>query len=412
MLFESVLVTLLFMSLVACGYLIRNYFLLKKQHTALQAENIRLEERLNAAHDHHHIFEQHIKALCSESLEKASSQILKQSEAFLKTYHQATDGKLSQHTTSIGHLIQPIEQALNQMNTKIHTFEKDRASAYEGLSEKIKSLTTVQNNIHQQTGRLIHALQTPNVRGHWGEIQLKRLVEWAGMLPFCDFLDQEKLSTEERSARPDLIIRLPLDRHIVVDAKAPLEKTQSETEDPSQKAHEKNTFPHASKNTSPMLALKRHIYELSKRDYQKYMEKSPDFVILFLPTERLLINALEADASLLDYSAEKSVLLATPMTLIAMLKMIALGWHHESLNENTQIISRLSKELTASMTHMLTHVKDMGRALQSSAKTYNGLVETIGDHIIPHAQEIANLSPNPTTLNKGLKKLNTQKWSL
>jgi DNA recombination protein RmuC len=200
-------------------------------------------------------------------------------------------------------MLAPFEKALKAMHENIHTMEKTRAGAYEGLLEQVKGLAQLQGNLQTQTGQLLQALRTPNVRGQWGEIQLRRLVEWSGMLPFCDFLDQKRIEAAERVVRPDLIINLPLGRTVVVDAKAPLQEVLEQEEQKGSTVVRTAVAKH----------LKLHIQALSKRNYARYVAQTPDFVLLFLPTEGLLIKALEADATLLDYCTDKGVLLATPM---------------------------------------------------------------------------------------------------
>ncbi|MGB0919612.1 MAG: DNA recombination protein RmuC [Holosporaceae bacterium] len=394
------------LALVAFGLLGTLYARLRFAHTALWrthqesvADNARLKAQLTSADTLQKMLEQQIKALCAESMEKASSLLLKQSQAFFETYGHATDGKLSHHKEAITQMLAPFKETLGTMHEKINTLEKARVSAYEGLTEQIKGLSNVQSNLYKQTGQLLQALQTPNIRGRWGEIQLRRLVEWSGMLPFCDFLDQASFTHEERLLKPDLIIKLPFERHIIVDAKTPLTSylRQAGTEAMT-KASVQESVAH----------IKKHIQSLYKRDYTRYLPQTPDFVLLFLPTEALLIKALEEDPTLLDYSLEKAVLLTTPMTFIALLKMIALGWHQQSLSDNAQKISALGKELSAAFEKLTTHIQHIGRHLQQSTKAYNAFVDEVEEAVLPNAKELSLLSTSAPATHKTLKKIKTK----
>ncbi|TGW14946.1 DNA recombination protein RmuC [bacterium NHP-B] len=356
---------------------------LAREVTSLHTQILVYEEQKKAHLNVKELVDHHIKHVCSQSLENASQHLMKQSESFFRTFSQSTDGKLTGHAQNLQHMIQPLEKSLEAIRHQVQTLEKARVGAYEGLHEKIHNLSEVHAHLHHQTTQLAQALKTPNIRGKWGEMQLRRLVEWAGMLPFCDFFDQKSFHVDDKTLRPDLVIRMPEARCVVVDAKAPLAACLPEASDTGLSADSMRD--HVQK-------IKHHIYTLSRRDYTTYIQKTPDFILLFLPTESLLIKALEADASLLDYSAEKSVLLATPMTLIALLKVIAMGWQQEVLSENAQEISDCGKRLSQMLEKTLAKLHDVGKSLGSSVKGYNAFLASLEDDVMPEAQALSTLT--------------------
>ncbi|MGB1230471.1 MAG: DNA recombination protein RmuC, partial [Holosporaceae bacterium] len=294
----------------------------------------------------------------------------------------------------------PKYPGLNTYQRAIHAGDEEHGTSVHFVTEQLDGGPVILQAkvpvFSDDTPELLQALQTPNIRGRWGEIQLRRLVEWSGMLPFCDFLDQASFTHEERLLKPDLIIKLPFERHIIVDAKTPLTSylRQAGTEAMT-KASVQESVAH----------IKKHIQSLYRRDYTRYLQQTPDFILLFLPTEALLIKALEEDPTLLDYSLEKAVLLTTPMTFIALLKMIALGWHQQSLSDNAQKISVLGKELSAAFEKLTTHIQHIGRHLQQSTKAYNAFVDEVEETVLPNAQELSLLSTSAPATHKALKKI-------
>ncbi len=394
------MLTAFLITALICAALVGYILHLYRQNALLLGENEALKAQKLSAEHLEKIAQQHLKAACTESITKASEHLFKQSQTFLETHGHATDHKLKHHNDVMTEMLKPFKDALSHMHEKMNHLEKARAGAYEGLTAQIKSLSGVQNNLYKQTGQLLQALQTPNVRGRWGEFQLRRLVEWSGMLPFCDFLDQSTFEGEKGLLKPDMIIKMPLGRHIVVDAKTPLSSYLQ--------THENNTADGGP--PKPLIKesahhLKKHINDLSRRDYLRYVEKTPDFVLLFLPTEALLIKALEEDPSLLDYSMQKAVLLTTPMTFIALLKMIALGWHQEALGDNAQKISALGKTMSDAFGKFTAYVQGMGRNLKNTTKAYNDLLCNVEETLMPCADELGKLTTTAPSPTKKLSKI-------
>lgn len=346
-----------------------------------------LEERLGSVTQIQETLDQKVKLMCHEALNEASGHLVVRSKELIESLRQETSGKLTHQKETLQTMLAPFEKALKAMHENIHTMEKTRAGAYEGLVEQVKGLSQLQGHLQAQTGQLLQALRTPNVRGQWGEIQLRRLVEWSGMLPFCDFLDQKRIEAEERMVRPDLIINLPLGRTVVVDAKAPLQDVLDQEEKKSGALAGGTAA-----RTAAAKHLKLHIQALSKRNYARYVAQTPDFVLLFLPTEGLLIKALEADASLMDYCTDKGVLLATPMTLIALLKTIALGWHQQSLSVNAQKMGTLARDLSVAFKTFLSHMSRMGKQLKEANKSYQQATQSIEDDLLPRGEEMSQLA--------------------
>lgn len=352
----------------------------EKELDALRLRATLAEERYQSVQDLQAMMNHHIKGLCAETLEKTSADLMKRSEGFLARISESTEGKLSGHAQTMTESLKPLRESLSSMNAQIVTLEKQRVGAYEGLSTQLKGMADVHQALHKQTGELVQALKTPHARGRWGEIQLRRLVEWAGMLPFCDFLEQATLEGQTGPLRPDLVIRLPQDRFVIVDAKVPLATCFH-----GEKEGDENLKEGVKK-------IKHHIHQLAARGYTEISEKTPDFILLFLPTEGLLIKALEVDPSLFDYSAEKAVLLVTPMTMIALLKVIALGWQQEKISENAQEIATLGKELSRAFASVWADMQTLGKAMRGSIKAYNSAYEGLAQNVLPKAKELGQLN--------------------
>lgn len=374
---------------------------LRKTQNQLQEERIQnhtLQERLNLYSDIQEHVKNHIKVTCNESLEKGLATLLERSGQLLQGFRQENTQTLSSQKNHLSSVLSPLEKALSSVQKHIFELEQRREGAYQGLTAEIKGLKDAQGALQNETMRLSKALKSPNIQGQWGELQLRRLVEWCGMVPFCDFLDQKTFSAEETTMRPDLVITLPGERSIVVDAKAPLSGL---LEDAGGQADKRKQQKEVAKN------LKSHVLSLSRKNYAAYIKNSPDFVLLFLPTESLLLAALEGDETLINYCTEKSVLLATPMTLIALLKMVALGWRQEALNQNTKKIGSLSTSLVKHMRQFLEKMKKLGQGLDASTLAYNHLIQEAQSKIVPASDEIASLSGQQaeTLDNISLKKI-------
>ncbi len=285
-------------------------------------------------------------------------------------------------------LVKPVAESLKDVREKISELEKTRASAYGSLSEQLKSLALAQASMQTETTKLSTALSTTKTAGTWGELQLRRVVELAGMVEHCDFTEQEVAGGQ----RPDLIVHLPFGQEIVVDAKAPTDayREAASTSDPKVRAAK--LLEHAAK-------VRGHVDALSAKAYWEQFQPSPEFVVLFLPGDQFLAAALEADPALLDRAIRSRVLPVTPSTLIALLKAAAYGWRQESVSKNAAEISELGRQLYDRIATYVEHFEKVGHSLDAAARSYNAAVGSLEGTLLPGARKFADLGA------KGAKEL-------
>jgi DNA recombination protein RmuC len=291
---------------------------------------------------------------------------------------------LAQRQQAIDGLVKPLQDSLHRYEEQIRQLEQSRQSAYGGLDQHLKLLAESHQRLQQETGNLVKALRAPAVRGRWGEITLKRVVELAGMVDHCDFIEQESASTEDSRVRPDMIVQLPGGRQIIVDAKTVLSAYLD--------AHEAQDEAHRNE------ALRRHaeqvrsrMDELSLKAYWSQFERAPEFVVLFLPGEQFLGAALDQDPRLIEEGFARRVVLATPATLIALLRAVAYGWQQNQLNAHAEEAGRLGKDLFDRMAVLAEHLNDVGQALGKSVSAYNRAVGSLETRILPAARRFKEL---------------------
>ena len=324
------------------------------------------------------------KALSGEALKTNNEAFLNLAKSSFETLRAEAKGELSQRQQAIDDLVKPLQGALQRYEDQVHQMERSRQSAYGGLDQHLKQLADSHQRLQQETSNLVKALRAPNVRGRWGEITLKRVAELAGMIAHCDFFEQETVTTDDGRLRPDMVIRLPGGRQIVVDAKAVLSAYLEAHETSDDGLRLEHFRRHATQ-------VRTRMDQLSAKAYWNQFSQTPEIVVLFLPVEHFLSAAQEHDPALTEDGFSRRVIVATPTTLIALLHAAAYGWRQEQLSQSAQQAGQLGKELYERISVLAEHLEGIGQALTKSVHVYNKAIGSLETRILPAARKFKDL---------------------
>ncbi|MEX0977157.1 MAG: DNA recombination protein RmuC [Woeseia sp.] len=326
--------------------------------------------------------------LSNQSLKANSETFLKLAEQNLGTHQERAKRELSAREQAVENLVKPIREALTHSHQQISQLEKARSEAYGSIKMQLETMQQSQKFLAQETQNLVNALRRPQVRGRWGEITLRRLVELAGMVEHCDFQEQVHSAGEDKSIRPDMIVRMPDRRELVVDVKTPLDAYLEAAE--------------AKDDVQRQLALERHarnvrdhVRKLGSKSYWEQFSRSPDFVILFIPGDQFLSAALNEDPDLIESALSQQIILATPTSFVALLKAVAYGWRQLALADNAQEIRRLAEDLYGRLNAFVGHMNKVGKQLGSSVDNYNRAVGSLERMVLPGARRFVELGIRP-----------------
>jgi DNA recombination protein RmuC len=366
--------------------------LLRQQEARIAALDTRLVEQSKALEELKALLQQaqtalgdSFKALSSDALQNNNQAFLQLAKATLEKFQEGARGDLEARHKAVDDLVRPLKESLAKVDVKLGDIETARVSSYSALNEQLKGLVETHLPVlRNETANLVKALRQPTVRGRWGELQLKRVVEMAGMLDHCDFLEQENRTLEEGRLRPDLVIKLPGGRNIVVDAKASisayLEAIES-TDEATQRVH----LAHHARQ------VRNHITALGKKSYWEQFTPTPEFVVMFLPGEVFFSAALQEDPSLIEFGVDEKVIVATPTTLIALLRAVAYGWRQEALAQNAQQVAELGKELYNRVCTLGEHWSKLGERLGRTVEAYNKATGALEVRVLSSARKFRDL---------------------
>jgi DNA recombination protein RmuC len=356
---------------------------LVKARSDLEHERERAAERLATVNDAQERLSASFKALSAEALQSSIMQLTEMAQAQLRTVQTEAKGDLDKRQQAVEQLVAPLKEQLGRVDGQLLRLDQERRESRGRLESQLKTLTETGDRLRTETGALVTALRKPNARGQWGQMQLRNVVEAAGMLKHCDFAEQHSYVGDESTLRPDMVVNLPGGKCVVVDAKSPLQGVLDAYQARDDAERERHLRDHAR-------LLRKHVKALAEKAYWARLETTPDMVVMFLPGESLLGAALEADPALLQDAMAQRVLIATPTTLLALLHSVAYGWQQERVAESAQAISELGRELYGRLVKLSTLMGTLGTRLNGAVRAYNEMVGSYEARVLPGARRFAD----------------------
>ncbi|MAB59689.1 MAG: DNA recombination protein RmuC [Verrucomicrobiales bacterium] len=377
------------------------YFLLSSAHGKTKQQLARVEAKyeaeLKAADEKLKLLEEardnlkdSFKALSADALSKNNESFIKLAEENLKKYQQSAKDDLEKRQQAISKTVEPVSQTLKTFSERVNKIEERRIESEGGIKKELEKLSEMHLRLDQSTSSLVKALRAPQVRGQWGEMHLRRTVEMAGMINYCDFEEQSSVETDEgQRQRPDMLIRLPNERRVVVDSKVPIAAYLDALETDSPESQSERMQAHARH-------LRTHIKDLSTKAYWSQFDNAPEFVVLFIPNEAIFSAALEEDPSLIELGVENKVILATPTTLIALLKAVAYGWQQEAITREAKEIAALGREIYDRLSVVIGHFVKLGKSIDQSVGNYNKAMNSVDSRLMVTARKFESLESAST----------------
>jgi DNA recombination protein RmuC len=359
--------------------------LARDEASRARTELAQSETRLAALNEAQAKLGETFKGMSADALQSNNATFLQLAQATLEKFQQGAQSDLEKRQTAIDELVKPVKESLQKFDVKIGEIEKLRTEAYSGLTQQVRGLAETQVTLQREASNLVKALGTPRVRGRWGELQLRRVIEVAGMLEHCDFQEQAQVATEDGALRPDVVVRLPGGKSLVIDAKTPMDAYLQALEAPTEPERRAKLLDHARN-------IKDHMKQLGAKSYWKQFQPAPEFVVLFVPGESFFSAALEADPELIDRQIDENhVIPASPTTLIALLRAAAYGWRQEALEQNAQEISKLGRDLYERIVTMSEHFGRVGTSLKGAVDHYNKAMASLESRVLVSARRFQEL---------------------
>jgi DNA recombination protein RmuC len=352
---------------------------LVRARSDLEHERTLAQERLATLTNAQEQLSASFKALSADALKSSIDQLTELNRAQLNAARAEARGDLDSRRQAVEQLVGPLKEQLGRVDAQLVAFDQDRRESRGRLEAQLRTLAETGEKLRTETGALVTALRKPNARGQWGQMQLRNVVELAGMVRYCDFAEQLPVAGDETTLRPDLVVNLPGGKHVVVDAKAPLQGVLDAYQARDEAERQQHLRDHAR-------LLRRHVKALADKAYWAGLDSAPDLVVMFLPGEHLYVAALEADPALIEDAMARRVLIATPTTLLAMLHAVAYGWQQERVAESAQAISELGRELHGRLVKLSTLLATLGTRLNSTVRAYNDAVGSYEARVLPAAR--------------------------